>query len=102
MTGRAACITMMTRRGAPRDTASTRRGFHRREEGPTMRQHTDLIYQAQEIAAHYSLPTGQLLETLVREVTVANAGRVLELVRRVDADARRTAVAPQPDKLHGY
>jgi len=56
-----------------------------------MRQHTDLIHQAQEIAAHYSLPTGQLLETLVREVTVANAGRVLELVRRVDAEAGQAA-----------
>jgi hypothetical protein len=50
-----------------------------------------LIRTAQDAAAQYSLPTGQLLETLVREVTADQAERVLELARRIDDDATTTA-----------
>jgi len=67
-----------------------------------MRRHAALIRQAQGMAAQYSGGTGSLMESLVRTSSLTNAGMVLELVRRVDADARRTAVAPPPDNLHGY
>jgi hypothetical protein len=56
-----------------------------------MRSHADLIHAAHPVAAQYSDATGALLETLVRELTRVNAERVLELVRRVDAEARRAA-----------
>jgi hypothetical protein len=46
-----------------------------------------LIREAQQVAAHHSSATGDLLESLVREVSVANAGRVLALVRRLEAEA---------------
>jgi len=50
-----------------------------------------LIRAAQDAAVQYSLPTGQLLETLVREVTADQAERVLDLARRIDDDATTTA-----------
>jgi hypothetical protein len=43
--------------------------------------------------------TGQILESLVRELTLANAERVLELVRRVDDEAGHPAAAGQPDDV---
>jgi len=50
-----------------------------------------LIRAAQDAAVQYSLPTGQLLETLVREVPCDHAERVLELARRIDDEATTTA-----------
>ena len=46
-----------------------------------------LIREAQQVAAQHSRATGHLLESLVREVSVANAERVLELVRRLEGEA---------------
>jgi len=50
-----------------------------------------LIRAAQHAATQYSLPTGHLLETLVREVPCDHAERVLELARRIDDDATTAA-----------
>jgi hypothetical protein len=58
-----------------------------------MSQRTVLIHEAQRTATEYSVATGHLLESLVRELTLANAERVLELVRRVDDEAGQPAAA---------
>ena len=50
-----------------------------------------LIRAAQHAATQYSLPTGHLLETLVREVPCDHAERVLELTRRIDDEAKTAA-----------
>ena len=50
-----------------------------------------LIRAARAAAAQYSLPTGHLLETLVRKVSCDHAARVLELARRIDDDATAAA-----------
>ena len=50
-----------------------------------------LIRAAQHTATQYSLSTGHLLETLVREVSCDHAERVLELARGIDDDATTAA-----------
>ncbi len=55
------------------------------------RHRAALVRAAQAAAAQYSLPTGHLLETLVREVSADQAERVLELARRIDDDATTAA-----------
>ena len=55
------------------------------------RRRATLIRAAQDAATQYSPPTGDLLETLVREVSCDNAERVLELARRIDDDATTAA-----------
>jgi len=66
-----------------------------------MSQRTVLVRAAQRTGTQYSVATGHLLESLVRELTLANAERVLELVRRVDDEAGLPAAAGQPDELRG-
>jgi hypothetical protein len=62
-----------------------------------MSQRAVLIRKAQLSATQYSVATGHLLESLARELTLVNAERVLELVRRVDDEATQAAGAGQPD-----
>ncbi len=50
-----------------------------------------LIRAAQDAATQYSLPTGHLLETLVRQVSADQAERVLQLARRINDDATTAA-----------
>jgi hypothetical protein len=64
-----------------------------------MSQRAVLIRAAQRTGTQYSVATGQILESLVRELTLANAERVLELVRRVDDEAGHPAAAGQPDDV---
>lgn len=66
-----------------------------------MSQRTGLVRAAQQLATHYSAATGNLLESLVREVPLSNAQQVLELVRRVDEEARRPVDAAQQVAPHG-
>ncbi len=63
-----------------------------------MGKHAALVRQAHALAQQYPGGTGLLLESLVRaSASLANAAGVLELVRRVDADARLAAAAEQGD-----
>ena len=55
-----------------------------------------LIRAAQHAATRYSLPTGHLLESLVREVSCDHAERVLELTRRIDDEATTAAYQSLP------
>jgi hypothetical protein len=64
-------------------------------------QRAGLIRAAQQVATQYSVATGYVLESLVREVSLPNAERVLELVRRVDDEARRPADVARPDARQG-
>ena len=62
-----------------------------------MSQRATLIREAQQLATHYSTRTGGLLESLVREGTILNAEKVLELVRRVAHEAGPPADGGWPD-----
>ena len=45
-----------------------------------------MLRRAQHVASHYSPATGAQLETLIRELTLRQAQRLLDLVRAVDDD----------------
>jgi hypothetical protein len=53
-----------------------------------------LIREAQQMGAQHSSTIEHLLESLVREVTLTNANRVIELVRQLDGESGQ----PPPQK----
>ena len=62
-----------------------------------------LIREAQRMGAQHSSTVGHLLESLVREVSLTNANRVLELVRRLDGEVGQLGQnTPGPSDLSSY
>ena len=67
-------------------------------------QRAVLVQRVQRMAACYSVPTGHLLESLVRELPLWQAERLLELVRSIDDEALSAAYewpsdAAEPQEL---